>query len=335
MTLYVCDLPRGGASNYLWGYPDKLNLMGGWVCNPKSGFWPVFCKDSYYGQVVYCIEPGVHVGTGSTSTSFDEDFWDNYPTHLNPTISPTAVKAHIGRIMQYCWQGNGNLSWNINNSAHANEMAAEIATQLLIWETVVGERDKQFNHVWGSSQGKSNVTQMIRGDHPLRGMIFSYYSKYEKEIQKHLQVPSFLAGNIGWAETYEMKWDGTKYYITLTDTNGVLADYKFTSNNSNLKFSVSGNNLTISSTVPLSGAVPINANKVNHCTRKGIVVWGDGISGGGQQDLVTYGASIDDPAIGFMKLEPPGSIRVVKTAEDGVVEGVDFYKNESSNNQRS
>ena len=40
-------------------------------------------------------------------------------------------------------------------------MAGYIATQLLVWETVVGERDSQFNHVDANAQGKNNVAEYI------------------------------------------------------------------------------------------------------------------------------------------------------------------------------
>ena len=36
---------------------------------------------------LYCIEPGVGVNTGDQSTGRGEDFWDNYPSDLNPTLS--------------------------------------------------------------------------------------------------------------------------------------------------------------------------------------------------------------------------------------------------------
>lgn len=63
MTLYMYDLPRGGANRTAWGHP-ALSLMGGWNSAGRDGYWSVFCKDSYSGQIVYCIEPGVHCATG-------------------------------------------------------------------------------------------------------------------------------------------------------------------------------------------------------------------------------------------------------------------------------
>ena len=58
------------------------------------------------------------------------------------------------------------------NPEDASKIAGYIATQLLVWETVVGERDSQFNHVDANAQGKNNVTEYISADHPLYSEIF-------------------------------------------------------------------------------------------------------------------------------------------------------------------
>ncbi len=68
----------------------------------------------------------------------------------------------------------------------------------------------------------------------------------------------------------------------------------------------------------------ITAEK-NNATRRGVVVWGDGVTGGGTQDFATYGATVDDPVTGYMSLEVmTGSMRLIKTSEDGKVGGISF-----------
>lgn len=49
----------------------------------------------------------------------------------------------------------------------------------------------------------------------------------------------------------------------MTDSNGVLSDYSFSSSDSNVSVSKSGNKLTISSTVAISGSVRITAKRNN------------------------------------------------------------------------
>lgn len=300
MTAYMVDLPRSADPNKTgWGHP-ALSLMGGW--SVESGdHYTVHTQDSYNGKLVYCIEPGVGVHTSDSYTGFGEDFWDNYPSSLNPTISPTVIKAYIGRIMQYGWQGNASTSWDSRNPSHANEISAYIATQLLVWETVVGERDSQFEHVWGSSQGKNNMIEYISDAHPLRSQIFSHYASIEAQVKRHTMLPSFFSRSAGAADTFELKWNGTDYSVSLTDSNDVFSHYTFSSSTAGMRFSVDGNTLTIRCDTAPKGSVTIT------------------------QDFATFGATVSDPVSGLLKLEVmTGSMKLVKTSEDGKVEGIRF-----------
>lgn len=171
MTTYMIDLPRASDPNKAgWGHP-ALNFLGGWSTGENDSF-SVHTQDAFNGRAIYCIEPGVGVNTGDQYTGRGEDFWDNYPSNLNPTIPPDTIKEYIGRIMTYGWQGNASTSWMSGNPEDASKIAGYIATQLLVWETVVGERDSQFNHVDANAQGKNNVTEYISADHPLRKIRF-------------------------------------------------------------------------------------------------------------------------------------------------------------------
>lgn len=67
-------------------------------------------------------------------------------------------------------------------------------------------------------------------------------------------LPSFFSGTAD-AGAYELKWDGEKYSVALTDTNNVLADYTFSSSTVRLKFAVNGNQLTIASQEAVKGPV--------------------------------------------------------------------------------
>lgn len=295
MTAYILDVPRSGDNSTNpsdWGHP-AFDFMGNWSTPEKKSRYSMYFQDSFEGKAMYCIEPGVGVHTGDQYDGFDETFWNNYPSGLNPTIAPTIIKAYIGRIMQYGWQGNGETSWDMSNPTHTKEVAHYIATQLLIWETVVGERDSQFNKVDAHAQGKANIKDTIKDSHPLRDLIFQYYTDMEKKVQQHTMLPSFFTRSSGSADTYELKWNGTDYSVTLTDTNGVLGNYSFSSSTSGMKFEVNGNKLTIRCNEAPKDAVNIMAEKKNG-ERKGVVIWSDGNIGGGKQDFTTYGATVSD-----------------------------------------
>lgn len=322
----LISFPRSGDENMNnndWGH-DSKTFMNGWD-QASSKYTTIYAVDSYTGDICYCIEPGIPLATGDKLTKRDENYWDNYPSAYNKTISPDDIKLFVGRIMQYGYTGKVSLDWRSQNSADADKLAHAMATQYLIWETIVGERDADFNKV--STGGKDTIISLLKTSHPLYSRVMSYYNSMSASVQKHTKVPSFCSKASNKAQTIELTWDGSKYTTTLTDTNGVLSNYTFSSNMSGLTFSVSGNKLTISSKTAPTGTVAITANKKNS-QRKGLIVWSDGkyVPGVGIQDIVTYAQEVNDPVKGFVNLKVSyGSAKIVKTSEDGKVSGISFH----------
>ena len=290
--VYLISYPRDGDANYggEWGH-DSLSFMNGWS-TATSRFTTIRAMGSYEGNICYCIEPGVPQQTGNTFTKKGEDFWDEYPSSYNSTISPDDIKLFIGRIFQYGYTGTISTSWRSQNEG-GDKLAHAVATQLLIWETVVGERDADFNKV--STGGKSAIVEQISTNHPLYSQIMSYYNSIAASVQRHSKVPSFLAKSVGKAQNIELEWNGEAYTATLTDTNGVLSDYAFSANASGIRFSVRGNTLTITADDAPSDTVTITAEKRNS-QRRGVITWTDGVYGpnGKLQDTVTYAQAVND-----------------------------------------
>ena len=154
-------------------------------------------------------------------------------------------------------------------------------------------------------------------------------------VQNHTKVPSFCTRSSGSAKVNELEWNGSKYVATLTDTNGVLGNYNFSANIDGVSFSVSGNKLTVSMDKAPSKEFTITAAKKNG-VRRGVVVWTDGIhqNGNGIQDVVTYAQEVSDPVSGFVKMKVSyGSCQIVKTSEDGKVDGIQFTVSGNGVNQ--
>lgn len=321
--VYLISYPRDGDANYggEWGH-DSLSFMNGWS-TATSRFTTIRAMGSYEGNICYCIEPGVPQQTGNTFTKKGEDFWDEYPSSYNSTISPDDIKLFIGRIFQYGYTGTISTSWRSQNEG-GDKLAHAVATQLLIWETVVGERDADFNKV--GTGGKSAIVEQISTNHPLYSRIMGYYNSIAASVQRHSKVPSFLAKSAGKAQNIELEWNGEAYTATLADTNGVLSDYVFSANASGIRFSVSGNTLTITADDAPSDTVTITAEKKNS-QRRGVITWTDGVYGpnGKLQDTVTYAQTVNDPVKGYLNIKVSyGSAKIVKTSEDGKVEGISF-----------
>ena len=321
--IYLVSFPRDGDDNYSgeWGH-GNLEFMNGWSTR-GSRFTTVYAMGSYTGNICYCIEIGVPVKTGDRFAQKGENFWDNYPSSYNKTISPDDIKLFIGRIMQYGYTGTISATWRSQNEG-GDKLAHAVATQLLIWETVVGERDADFNKV--STGGKDAILQYVSPKHPLYDKIMKYYNSIAKSVQKHSKLPSFFAKSTGKAQNIELEWDGKQYTATLTDKNNVLSDYSFSASTSGIRFSVNGNKLTITAGKAPGSTVTITAEKKNS-QRRGVITWTDGVYGpnGELQDTVTYAQSVNDPVKGYLNIKvSQGSAKIVKTSEDGKVDGVSF-----------
>ena len=323
---YSVAFPRDGDANLdysgTWGH-DELHYMNGWTSGEATWMTTLHTIGSFDGPACYCIEPGVPRNLYRSYESYGEDYWDTFPAEYNRTIDGRTMKTLLGRIMQYGYQGNLSLDWRSQNKADADKLAHMMATQVLVWETVVGERDADFNHVDPGSADA--VKSVYRTSHPLYSRFSAYYDSIEASVKKHTVVPSFMDRSEEAAQTVELSWDGGRYTATLTDTNGVLGEYAFSSAQSDMTFAVDGNDLTISAETASADGVTITAVRNN--TRQGVVVWSDGHYGpdGTMQDVVTFRDTVSDPMYAYLHLKVGyGSVKIIKTSEDGEVSGISF-----------
>lgn len=323
---YSVAFPRDGDANLdysgTWGH-DELHYMNGWTSGEATWMTTLHTIGSFDGPACYCIEPGVPRNLYRSYESYGEDYWDSFPAEYNRTIDGRTMKTLLGRIMQYGYQGNLSLDWRSQNDSDADKLAHMMATQVLVWETVVGERDADFNHVDPGSADA--VKSVYRTSHPLYSRFSAYYDSIEASVKKHTVVPSFMDRSEEAAQTVELSWDGGRYTATLTDTNGVLGEYAFSSAQSDMTFAVDGNDLTISTETAPADGVTITAVRNN--TRQGVVVWSDGHYGpdGTMQDVVTFRDTVSDPMYAYLHLKVSyGSVKIVKTSEDGEVSGISF-----------
>ena len=319
--VYLISYPRDGDENYhtgSWGH-DALYFRHGWKLS-ASDYLDVRAIGSYDANICYCIEPGVIQNTGDAFSRMGEDFWENMPD-FNDLMTPQQMKRYIGRIMTYGYTGGVSTQWRSQN-AGGNKLAQAYATQLLIWETVVGERDADFRYV--APTDADAVREVIRDTHPLREKIFAYYDSIVSNVQKHTKVPSFCAKSLREARTVTLEWNGNAYSTVLTDENGVLENYTFSADG--IRCEVQGTKLLLTAEDAPTAPVTLTAEKKNS-SRCGVITWTDGQFGigSGLQDLVTYAETVNDPVVGYLKVEAgQGSVKIVKTSEDGKIAGISF-----------
>lgn len=292
-----------------WTSP-KVTLMNGWK-HASSSKWCVHAN-SDYSAVCYCIEPGASSTSWTDSyATHDENWWDaNLSTNsFNKTINGKQIKVLLGRIMQYGYTGSTSQSWASAPSTYKDKICKYIATQLLVWEVIVGERDADFNHV--SASGCDEVLDIL-GDHPWKTSIMTYYQSIAASVLKHQGLPSFMEENVKDAQTVDLTWNGSKYTATLTNTNTNcdLSSFTFTASSSNVTCSVSGNTLTLSASSLSSSEVTITA--VKNVSRKGLIVWYND----DYQNKVSYTNAVTETLYGYVKAAGSDSrLKIIKTSD--------------------
>ena len=254
------------------------------------------------GENAFCIQPGVPLKTGNTLKKASSDTWN--------ALSANQKKA-VGLALLYGYQGNRN---NLSGS----DDEKWLATQTLVWEFVTGCREATGSY----NQTSTTVYSLHFGSNYANSGARAVYDQIVAMLREHNTIPSFMSGGKNDI-TKELAYKDGKYSITLNDSNGVLSDYSFSSSDSNVSVSKSGNKLTISSTVAISGSIRITAKRNNVPTVSSsakLIAYGDP----NLQDLVA-GVENADTVSAYINIETPtGTIALKKTSEDGVVEGISF-----------
>lgn len=254
------------------------------------------------GDDAFCIQPGVPLKTGNTLKKNSSQTWN--------ALSSSQKKA-VGLALLYGYQGN---------SSHLSGSDDEkwLATQTLVWEFVTGCREST-----GAYQQTSQKAYSLHfgSNYPNSGAA-EVYNQIVSLLSKHNTIPSFMSGGADDI-TKELSYQDGKYTMTLTDNNGVLADYSFATSDSKVSVSKSGNKLTITSETAFDGSVRITATRSNVPTVSSsakLIAYGDP----SLQDVVT-GVENADAVKAYLNVETPtGTIALKKTSEDGVVAGISF-----------
>lgn len=120
-----------------------------------------------------------------------------------------------------------------------------LATQTLVWEFVTGCR----NATGSFEQVDTKVYSLHFGENQPNSGARAVYDQIVSLLQRHHTVPSFMNGG-----HIDLEYQDGKYTATLTDTNGVLSEYDFTSSDSSVAPCKTGNTSPSAQTTP--SAVP-------------------------------------------------------------------------------
>ena len=173
----------------------------------------------------YCMEPEVRSASGDlqySSTSWSDLTWNQ--------------RYAVTLAMAYGY--GGNYGFNMHPDC------AQLATQAVIWEFVCGYRSPVYPYTLYDTTC-ANLFHYAGDD------VAVAYNIIIDRIMSHGVIPSFAVryrGQLSDGNAIQLTWDGSKYVGTVTDTNGVLPQYYFSTNISGVTVSQRRNVLTVTAT---------------------------------------------------------------------------------------
>ena len=284
------------------------------------------------GALAYCIQPGVRSDDSSNYVQGSSGCWYNLPA---------AVQSGIALALA-CGYPSAEYGTAYGDSNSSDIIGAEkwAATQAVIWDLICEYRSPYDYRSWGSSPFYNCVDT---SRYPTFAL---WYSEIIDAMQSATDIPSFAATSSRWCDTIELAKDSSgNYSASVTDSNGVLGDFNFSSNSGNgITFSQKGNTLTITATP--EAAKNLNTEKTYSATGsaygidpdEAVLCWYD--STGKYQSLASYTGTGLDPVRAYIKIkatvtEDKGSLTINKTDADTgkALAGVTYRLYDSAGNK--
>ena len=136
-----------GAGEGIWGH-GAYRFMSGWSCTATDKTDLFYVVLGGHRQAAYCIQPGTPLNAAPTGgQTMDEDYWEELPG--NETLTGDDIRLLCSRVLFYGFHGTVDDcgSWTTADPAAREALSRYLATQLLIWEVIVGERDGDFVYI--------------------------------------------------------------------------------------------------------------------------------------------------------------------------------------------
>ncbi len=263
--------------------------------------------------LAYCIQPGVRSDDSSNYVQGSSGCWYNLPA---------AVQSGIALALA-CGYPSAEYGTAYGDSNSSDIIGAEkwAATQAVIWDLICEYRSPYDYRSWGTSPF---YTCVDTSRYPTFAL---WYDMITAAMQSAADIPSFAAASSRWCDTIELTKDTSgSYSASVTDTNGVLGDFNFSSNSGNgITFAQSGNTLTITATA--EAAKGLSTEKTYSATGsaygidpdEAVLCWYD--STGKYQSLASYTGVGRDPVKAYIKIKATvadevGSLTINKVDSD-------------------
>ena len=283
---------------------SKMTIGDGYTLYAEDYWCIIHTSDST--RAVYCIEPGKHVLSGDM---YNENAAEDYLNKVkNKTLSTEEIQAALRKTFLYAYTGKLDT---------AESYMKYTATQLLVWEVIVGQRDLDFKRV---SNGYTSVEKMLSNfkDDYAAQKVSEYYYDYEAKIQKDKKSVSFAKVSKESAKDSAVKAgaDGT---YTFTDKNGQLENFDASVNNGSV-VSKSGNSLKVKADDGKTAVVTLTQNNLSDSGEfTGFLT----LTSNSKQTLAKLKAGKRKYYVAVKGLEN-GNLEIIKTSEDGIVANIEF-----------
>lgn len=279
------------------------------------------------GQMAYCLEPQA----GSTAGALYSQIAGGAELNVWDQFLSDSQRAAISLVLAY---GAPN---TITSSTKLTLHGYEAATQVIIWEIIVGYRSPTKPYTRSNSGLYDFVLSLCNPNDNTGTLESAYISGYNAiltSMASHENIPSFTSKKLSKAETFEMALDAATglYQVVLTDTNNVLSEFTF-QNGDGLTFSKSGNELMVTATAAALQNSPVTAStigKILDTENASPVIWGTSNSNHNVGQILSQMAK-PDPVPCYFKLTGPSKtdLTIQKICEDGNVSGITFTVTDS------
>ena len=203
-------------------------------------------------DAIYCIHPGKATGTGA---KYIIDSNDSYLKGITNSLTTAEEKKNlISLVLSKGEQRSYSRGVYTDGESWAVYGGKYIATQVLIWEIVTEDRDANFNLINTSSNAVANIKNGFTSTG--KSYFSTYYNQYEKAVLDALKKASL-------PNEVELKYDGTQYTATITDSK--LSQCKVKSTPAGVTATISGNNLVITSKNPINSTDKIVVSQYIPC----------------------------------------------------------------------
>ena len=296
----------------------KYKYMNNWAYpNSRNGIHlATVAEGKYKGEPAYCIEFGKDMGDDGQFENIKDI--DKVPTWEEFNANQ---KSGITRATIY---GYPNFTYGVSAEA------AQVATQFVVWEYSQGYRTSADgnNPTAGLNGSNSKINNAIKNagfdvrQQYYKSGVLEYsdvetaYKGILNGIKNHRVIPSFNK------DTVELSWNSKneRFEASIKDTNNVLSLYEISSYNSSLKFSKSGNTLTVYTTNVLNSSAEVKMNKT--CAKVGADIGFVPPNQNYNQSLV--GRLTDSVSASFTVKTAVGNLKISKTSEDEIIKNIPF-----------